>query len=152
MLPYHTKICLFECDNTLDYNDNGVFYLSIIEQPGHNFKSMHEYSITQSILSLALEKANEANASKITRINLVLGELSGVVDECVKFYFDFLSKDTIATGAGLSFEKTPTKLRCRKCEAVFAPRDHDWSCPDCHEIGIEIISGRECYMESIEVE
>ena len=113
---------------------------------------MHEYSITQSLLSLALEKANEAKASKITKINVVLGELSGVVDECVQFYFDFLSKDTIAAGSGLSFEKIPTKLRCRNCEAVFPPRNHDWSCPDCHEASIEIISGRECYMESIEVD
>lgn len=112
---------------------------------------MHEYSITQSLLSLALEKADEAEASKITRINLVIGELSGIVAECVQFYFDFISKDTIAAGADLSFNKTPTKLRCHNCQAVFAPRNHDWSCPECHEAGIEIISGRECYMESIEV-
>ena len=113
---------------------------------------MHEYSVTQSLLSLALEKANEAKASKITQINLVLGELSGIVDDCVQFYFDSLSKDTIAAGAGLSFTRTPTSLRCRNCETVFPPRNHDWSCPDCHEAGVEIMSGRECYMESIEVE
>ena len=113
---------------------------------------MHEYSITQSLLSLALEKANEAKASKITRINLVLGEMSGIAAECVQFYFDFLAKDTIAAGASLSFEKKPTGLRCRHCEAVFTPRDHDWSCPDCHESGIDIVSGRECHMESIEVD
>ena len=113
---------------------------------------MHEYSITESMLSMALEKANEANASKIIRINLVTGELSGIVSECVQFYFDFLSKDTIASGAELSFEITPTKVRCYKCEAVFSPKNNDWSCPDCHEAGIEIVSGRECYMESIEVE
>ena len=113
---------------------------------------MHEYSITESVLSLALEKAGEAKASKITRINLITGELSGVVDDCVQFHFDFLSKDTIAAGASLSFVRKPTRLRCRHCEAVFPPRNLDWSCPDCHEAGIEIISGRECYMESIEVE
>ena len=113
---------------------------------------MHEYSITQSLLSLAVEKANEAGASKITRINLVLGEMSGIAADCVQFYFDFLSKETIAAGACLTFEKKPTSLRCRHCEAVFPPRDHDWTCPDCHETGIEIVSGRECYMESIEVD
>jgi len=113
---------------------------------------MHEFSITQSMLSLALEKADEAKASKITKINVVLGELSGVVVECVQFYFDFLSKDTIASGASLSFERTPTKLRCRTCESVFPPGNHNWSCPDCQEASIEIVSGRECYMESIEVD
>jgi hydrogenase nickel incorporation protein HypA/HybF len=113
---------------------------------------MHEYSITQSILSLALEKANEAKASRINRITLVLGELSGVVDDCVQFYFEFLSKDTIASGANLSFERMPTKLRCRNCESVFIPVNYNWSCPDCHGAQVEILSGRECYMESIEVE
>ena len=113
---------------------------------------MHEYSITESLLALALEKAGEAKASKITRINLILGELSGVVSECVQFYFDFLSKNTIAGGAELSFEMKPTRVRCHKCSNVFSPSDRDWSCPTCHETGIEIVAGRECYMESIEVE
>jgi hydrogenase nickel incorporation protein HypA/HybF len=113
---------------------------------------MHEYSITENILSLALEKANGAQASRIKRINLVVGELSGVVSDCVQFYFDAISKETIAGGAELAFEVRPTKLRCRKCQSVFTPKDSVWSCPDCHEAGIEIVSGRECYMESIEVE
>ena len=112
---------------------------------------MHEYSITESVLTIALEKANEANAGKITRINLVVGELSGVVSECVQFYFDFISKDTIAAGAELSFEMKPTRIRCHKCQTEFSPNNSNWSCPDCQEVGIEIISGRECYMESIEV-
>lgn len=132
--------------------NNDVPFQPLFTNQGAIRKRMHELSITQSMLSLALEKANEAKASKITRIYLVIGELSGIVDECVQFYFDFLSKDTIATGASLSFERKPTTLRCRKCETVFAPRNHDWSCPDCHEAGIEIISGRECYMESMEAE
>jgi hydrogenase nickel incorporation protein HypA/HybF len=113
---------------------------------------MHESSITDSLLSLALEKAKDAKASKITRINVVFGELSGVVGECVQFYFDFISKNTLADGAVLNFEMKPTSLRCRKCAKEFTPLNHDWTCPDCHEISMEIVSGRECYMESIEVE
>jgi hydrogenase nickel incorporation protein HypA/HybF len=42
---------------------------------------MHELSITQSILSIALEQAEAAQANRITKINLVIGELSGIVDE-----------------------------------------------------------------------
>jgi len=113
---------------------------------------MHELSITQGILSIAVEKANEVQASKVTKINLIIGELSGVVNECVEFYFDLLSKDTIAAHASLSFERTPNKLRCRSCSTVFSPNDLDWACPNCHEAKIEIISGRECRVESIEVE
>ena len=113
---------------------------------------MHEFSITQNILSIALEQAEAAKANKIVNINLTIGELTGIVDECVQFYFDLLSKDTIAAEASLSFERTPNKLRCRNCATVFSPNDLDWSCPNCHEAGVEIISGRECRVDSIEVE
>ena len=113
---------------------------------------MHELSITQSILSIVLEKAEEAQASKVSKINLVTGELSGIVDECVLFYFDILSKDTAAAGAVLSFRHPPTWLTCRNCGTVFSPVNGDWSCPDCHEPKGDISSGRELYIESIEVD
>lgn len=113
---------------------------------------MHEASITESILSLALEKAQEAGAQKVTRINLVLGDLSGVVGDCVQMYFEVIGQDTIASDAKLSFKLQPTVLKCRKCGKEFTPDDLNWECPDCHEANVEILSGRECYMESIEVE
>ena len=113
---------------------------------------MHEFSITQNILDIALERANEAEASKIARIDITIGDLSGIVEECVQLYFDFLSKDTIAAGAKLAFEKVPTQLRCRECSTVFAPEDSAWVCPNCREKQIDIMFGRECYVKSIEVE
>jgi hydrogenase nickel incorporation protein HypA/HybF len=112
---------------------------------------MHELSITQNILSIALEQAKAVSASKITKINLTIGELSGIVDECVQFYFELLSKDTIAAEATLSFDRPPTKLRCRNCNTTFSPDNLDWVCPNCRGQQIEIISGRECYVNSIEV-
>jgi len=112
---------------------------------------MHELSITQNILDIALEQAKAVEADKITRINLTIGELSGIVDECVQFYFELLSKDTIAAGANLSFDRPPMKLRCRNCSTTFSADNLNWVCPNCQERQIEIISGRECYVNSIEV-
>ena len=43
---------------------------------------MHELSITQNILSIALEKAEDARAKRVTRVNLTFGGLSGIVDDC----------------------------------------------------------------------
>ncbi len=58
---------------------------------------MHEQSIVESLLALAIENAEKAKASKILRIYLVVGELSGVVEESVDFYFSIPGKDTIAS-------------------------------------------------------
>jgi hydrogenase nickel incorporation protein HypA/HybF len=113
---------------------------------------MHELSITQSMLNLVVEQAKELQVERVSKISIVIGEMSSIVADCVCFYFDFLSKDTIAQDAELAFEHIPIQVRCRNCHAVFKPADFDWSCPNCHECGIEVVAGRECYIESIEVE
>ena len=113
---------------------------------------MHEFGITENIISIALDKASEAQASKIIQINLVVGELSGFAPDCIQFYFDFLSKDTIAEKATLNFESVPVQLRCRSCSTAFHPKDSEWNCPECHSLSVEIMGGRELHIESMEVE
>ena len=113
---------------------------------------MHELSVTQSILDIVLEKAKEAQTSRIAKINLVIGEMSSIVDDCVQFYFDFLKKDNAAEEATLDFKLVPAQLKCRDCLTGFNPRDSLWICPNCQSASMEIISGRDCYVESIEVE
>jgi len=113
---------------------------------------MHEGSIVESLLALAVENAERAQASRIVTINVVIGELAGVVEEAMEFYFGFLSKGTIAAGAGLSFKRVPAQLRCRRCSNVFAPASADLRCPACGEAGVEIVAGRELYIDSLEVE
>jgi hydrogenase nickel incorporation protein HypA/HybF len=112
---------------------------------------MHEQSIVESLLALALKKAAEEKASKILRIYLIVGELSGVVEESVNFYFSFICKDTIAAQASLFFMRTPARLRCRNCNTVFCPEKLDFHCPDCKQEKVEIIGGRELYIDSMEV-
>jgi hydrogenase nickel incorporation protein HypA/HybF len=113
---------------------------------------MHELSITQSMLDLVLRQAEEAGADKVERINLVLGEMTGVVGRCVQFYFDFLSKGTPVEGAELNFKEIPTMARCNNCSKEFKLGEFDWTCPHCQSNNIEITGGKELYVESIEVE
>lgn len=112
---------------------------------------MHELSITQSMLDLVLEQAKNAGAKEVGKINLVIGEMTGVADRSVRFYFDFLSKDTVAEGAELSFKVVPTTARCHDCAKDFELGEFDWSCPHCQGNNIEIIGGKELFVESIEV-
>ncbi len=113
---------------------------------------MHELSVTQGMLDIVLKKAEEAQASRITRVNLVIGEMSGLVDDCVQFYFDFLSQDSIASGAKLSFKRIPMRVRCRQCDFSFSPDKMLWSCPQCDAWDVEITAGKEFYVDSLEVE
>jgi len=113
---------------------------------------MHELSITQSMLDLVLEQAEKAEAKSVGKINLVIGEMTGVVGECMQFYFDFLSKGTPAEGAALSFKVIPTTAKCRDCDKPFELREFDWICPYCQSNNMEIVAGKELFVESIEVD
>ncbi len=113
---------------------------------------MHEQSIVESLLALALKNAEKAKASKILTIDLVVGDYTGVVDDAVSFYFDFLSKDTIAAGARINYTHVSGQLRCRDCDLFFPMQKRDYRCPKCDGKRMEIVGGRELYIENMEIE
>ncbi len=113
---------------------------------------MHELSIVESLLTVALENGERAQATKILKIYVVVGALSGVVDDSVNFYFSFLSEKTIAAGASIIFMHAPARLRCRRCNTIFSPEKLDFHCPDCKDQQVDIIGGRELYVDRLEVE
>ena len=113
---------------------------------------MHELAITQSMLDVVLEQAAEAGAKEVRKINVVIGEMTGIVEQCVQFYFKFLGKGTIAEGATLSFTRVPTTARCRGCGKHFEVEEFAWACPHCGGNDIELTAGKELFVESIEVE
>lgn len=112
---------------------------------------MHELAITQSMFDIVLKQAEKAQAKKVTRINLVVGEMTGVVGESVQFYLDLLAKGTVAEGASVNFKMVPLKAQCSSCKKIFEVKEFDWTCPECRSSGVEIIAGRELFVESIEV-
>ena len=67
---------------------------------------MHELAITEHLVRMVTEKANEAGAETVTRVRLVIGERSGYVNESLKMYFGIMSEGTICAGAELEFETT----------------------------------------------
>jgi len=73
---------------------------------------MHEASITQAMLDLALE---HAKSQHITDIYLRVGRMSFIVPESVEFYFEYLSRGTVAEGATLHFETAPLEMTCTDC-------------------------------------
>ena len=113
---------------------------------------MHELSVTESILEIALRHAKQAKARKINDLYLVIGQLSSIIDDSVEFYWDLIAKDTIAEGARLHFRRLPAELECLGCNHSYQPQDGDFTCPKCGHTQIKIRSGDEFYMEAIEVD
>ena len=113
---------------------------------------MHELPITQGLLELALEHASRAGGGRITGLYLTIGELSGVVDDSVQFYWDIISADTPAEGAELHFERIRLELECRDCERSFSPATESYRCPRCDGVNVQVNTGSEFFLEAIDLE
>ncbi len=112
---------------------------------------MHEYSVTQSIIRIAVAEAAKAGANKITTINLVIGDLATVVDDSVRLYFPLIAAGTPAEGAALNFRRVRAEFYCEQCEKTFVKPVHGFDCPVCGNDGTPTEVGKEFYVESIEV-
>jgi len=113
---------------------------------------MHELGVTQSILSIVLHHAEEAGATRIKEINLVIGQLSSIVDDSVQFYWDMISEGSIAHGAHLNFKRIPATLKCNDCQHEFPLNQRDYTCPQCGSSKVVVAGGEEFFIESIDVD
>lgn len=113
---------------------------------------MHEGSIAQNLLGIAIEKATEYKANTITLIRVKVGEFTGVNQVALEFAFDSFSQGTIAEKASLKIISSPLLGKCRKCNEVFKIKKNSFKCPRCLNLEVDIISGEDLYIEDIEIE
>ncbi len=113
---------------------------------------MHEMTVTENMLNIVLAEAEKAGAKRVSKITLVIGELSSIIDDSVQLYFDMLSEGTPAAGALLDFTHIPATLRCRACGHIFPKHASNFTCPLCGGDGALTGDAKEFYVESIEVE
>ena len=113
---------------------------------------MHELSVTQSLLNIAVQHAEKAGATRVNDLNIVIGDLASLVDESVQFYWEIVAKGTISEAAKLNFRRVPAELQCLDCLEKYHPTDRELACPACNSVHTKIIAGEEFSLESIDVE
>jgi hydrogenase nickel incorporation protein HypA/HybF len=112
---------------------------------------MHEVGIVQTALEMALDETRRAGASRIHRLRLRIGALSGVVPEALELAFAAASPGTPAEGAEFEFEEVPVVCRCDECGKEFQPTDIVYCCPHCDALSSSVCQGRELELSSLEV-
>lgn len=115
---------------------------------------MHELSIMKNILEVVLESGEEMGAKKISRINIIAGAFTEFVPRYAQLYFDMISQNTIAEKAEIHIDTSPAIIKCRFCgsETQVDIRHLVMKCNRCHSEQVELISGREIMIDSIEIE
>jgi hydrogenase nickel incorporation protein HypA/HybF len=109
---------------------------------------MHELSLATGIVDTVVR---HAAGRRVTAVQMRIGTMRQVVPESLDFYFGICSRDTICEGAELEQEILKARLRCNGCGEEWELDLPDFRCRSCPNGDVEVLSGTEFEVESIEV-
>ena len=110
---------------------------------------MHELSIAQAIVDVAVRTAGEA---RVTRVLVRAGQLRQVVPSALEFSFELCTHGTPAEGAVLELEVVPVEVACRACGARSEPGGFPLACAACGGLAVDVTRGEELQVESLELD
>lgn len=113
---------------------------------------MHELSIAESIVSAAESQLSGHPGSKIIRIEIEIGTLSGVLCEALETAMPIAARDSCLEQAEFVLSISPALASCPDCKAEFFPEDFLTPCPECGAFSPDILSGKELIIKSITYE
>jgi hydrogenase nickel incorporation protein HypA/HybF len=113
---------------------------------------MHELGIASSILECVQAEAKQRPGSRISKVGVRIGELSGVDVDALQFGFEMIVKDTDWEHLVLALESVPRIQRCPTCRHEFRMTEFDPRCPKCGEYLTECISGDDLDIAYMEVD
>jgi hydrogenase nickel incorporation protein HypA/HybF len=114
---------------------------------------MHELSIAEAMVAQleGILAKEPGGFTRIERIRLERGALCGVEREPFEFAFPVVAQGTVAQGASLEFVEVPLRVSCRACGARTEPDYPLVRCAACGGGDVEVLSGRDFRILSMEV-
>lgn len=117
---------------------------------------MHEASIAQSLFDQVEQvlagPAFEGVTGRLLRVHVKVGRMTAVVPDVLGFMWRAISEGTALDGVELVTEEVPIRARCRGCGTEHECVDIGFSCGTCGSRDVEVTSGRELHLVSLEVE
>jgi hydrogenase nickel incorporation protein HypA/HybF len=113
---------------------------------------MHESSLGRDIVRLVVEKAREAEATRVKRVTGFIAETEWLNPEAIVFHFQAHAQGTIAEGAQLELATLWIEADCANCGIRYKPDHHVLLCPQCGSIDAKLSHEPGLRIESIEVE
>lgn len=113
-------------------------------------------AIAECLIAILKDEMEKYGVTRLKRVNVKHGAMSGVFPEALDQAFTILTIDTPMAGAELVMEEVPLKLKCSNCGLEFSPEEELIAlmpCPECgEEIGHEVLEGKELYIDGMDAE
>jgi hydrogenase nickel incorporation protein HypA/HybF len=111
---------------------------------------MHELGLMDAVIKTVNRIIIEENLTKVRKIVLEVGELSGTVPHFITDCYEAVVADTEYQDTELVLEIVPGIARCNHCHIEFRIDIEDLSCPECHGKNLTPIKGKDLTIKEIE--
>jgi hydrogenase nickel incorporation protein HypA/HybF len=112
---------------------------------------MHEVGIIESALEVIRREAATHHATRVERVVMHVGAISGAEPEALRFAFEAVTPGTVAEGAELEIELVPARAHCATCADDFVIESgFIFECPRCRALSGDVRSGRELHLARLE--
>jgi len=112
---------------------------------------MHELSIAMGIVKIAEDETAKAKATEVSKIELIVGVLSGVEIDSLEFVWSSAVKDSVLENAQLEIIKVEGRGKCADCDTEFEMENIYDVCPKCSSNFKGILKGKELKVKALEV-
>ena len=112
---------------------------------------MHEMSIAINIIEICEKELQKAKGTKIEKVNLIVGKLSGIVIESLNFALEVSKQNGLLSDAEIIIEEIPASLKCLNCGLEFTSDEYYTTCPACNDFKHEILAGKELLVKSLTI-
>ena len=113
---------------------------------------MHEMSIAINIFEVVQRHLPKERNTRVKKIFLRAGKLAAIYPLALDTCLRAVSRDTPVAGAEIVIDEVPIRAQCRSCQAITEFDEPPFVCAMCGGTQLDITSGRELFVESIEVE
>ncbi len=113
---------------------------------------MHEYSIVQSLIDSCEDHAKENSATKVTKVVVKIGVMSGVEPDLLKSAFDTFKEDTVCEICEFIINIQKVKILCNSCKNEYELQKNEYLCPKCKSSDIKVIDGEDMFLMQLELE
>lgn len=115
---------------------------------------MHEISLVQGLLDQLHDIAGQHQTSRVLKVTMVIGPLSGVVVDSFQFGFDILSKgDDLVKDAELEIVVPEVSYRCSNCGSTRKTAgERPQQCDKCDDTLLIAEEGDDLILQQVEME
>lgn len=113
---------------------------------------MHEYSIVQALLDSCEDYAKQNDASKVTKVIVKIGVMSGVEPDLLETAFNTFKEESICAEAEFIMNIQAIKVSCNDCSQESELKKLEYLCPSCKSDDLKIIDGEDMYLMQLELE